>query len=103
MRIFLSWSGEQSRAVATALRDWVPRVIQSVTPWMSSVDIEKGARWFEEIGSHLESVNVGVICLTRANVSAPWILFEAGALSKVRDKAHVCTYLYGLEPTDVSG
>lgn len=99
MQIFLSWSGEQSKAVAEVLRDWIPLVIQATDPWIS-LDIEKGARWNSEISEKLESSKVGIICLTEDNLDAPWILFEAGALSK-RNDAYVCTFLFGIKPTDV--
>jgi hypothetical protein len=99
MRLFLSWSGPRSKLVAEALDGWVRQVIQAVDPWISS-EIEKGARWQGEIASHLEEARIGIICLTRDNLTAPWILFEAGALSKIRD-AYVCTFLLDVSPSDV--
>jgi hypothetical protein len=103
MKIFLSWSGPTSKAVAEALRDWLPLVIQAVRPYLSSADIDKGARWLSSIAEELEATKVGLICLTPNNLDAPWIHFEAGALSKTLDKTYVCPYLFGLEPTDVTG
>jgi hypothetical protein len=50
--IFISWSGEISRQVATALRELIRNTIQTATPWMSEVDIDKGARWRSEIEGH---------------------------------------------------
>lgn len=103
MRVFISWSGARSRAIAEALRDWLPNVIQLVEPWMSAADIEKGARWMLDIAMQLEEARVGLICLTPENLKAPWILFEAGALSKTLEKTFVCPYLFNLEPTDLDG
>ena len=47
--------------------------------------------------------SVAVVCLTLENRTAPWLLFEAGALSKALNKAYVCPLLLGLEPADVQG
>lgn len=103
MLVFLSWSGESSRSAATALRDWLPNVIQAVDPWMSAKDIDKGARWSTDIAQYLEKAQVGILCLTPENQNAPWILFEAGALSKALGRSFVCPYLLGLQPTDLQG
>lgn len=101
MKVFISWSGERSKAVAEALRYWLPKVIQAIEPWMSADDIEKGTRWRSGIAAELEQSSVGIICLTRENLDSNWIHFEAGALSKQQDNTYVCTFLFGLEPTDV--
>lgn len=101
--IFLSWSGERSKRAAEALRELLPIVLQAARPWMSDTDIEKGSRGLDEVGRALESMKVGIICLTPDNLTSEWIRYEAGALSKIPDaKTRVCTYLVAdLEPQDV--
>ena len=102
-KVFLSWSGELSRKLADALRGWLPSALQSVKPYFTPEDIEKGSKWGPEISKELESSNIGIVCLTRDNTEKPWILFEAGALSKSIQQSHVCTLLFDLEPTDIKG
>ncbi|HAS8107018.1 TPA: toll/interleukin-1 receptor domain-containing protein, partial [Vibrio vulnificus] len=101
MNVFLSWSGDRSRAVAELLDTWLQCVIQAVDPWMSSKDIDRGSLWFSEINDQLQSTTIGIICLTQENKTKPWILFEAGALAKGLSNSRVCTFLIDLEPTDV--
>jgi len=48
----------------------------------------------------LEKTNVGIICLDKDNLDSNWILFEAGALSKMKN-AMVCTFLLDIQPSDV--
>lgn len=99
MLVFLSWSGERSEAVAQKLSEWLPLVINAVDPWVS-VEMEKGTRWSPEIADKLEKSRIGILCLTAENLQAPWLLFEAGAISKTKD-AQVCTFLLGLRDSDV--
>jgi hypothetical protein len=101
MRVFISWSGERSHQVAVALRDWIPSVIQTVEPWISSADVEKGSRWSNEIARELANSSVGIICLTVENLTAPWLLFEAGALSKTLEASFVTPYLLDVQPADI--
>lgn len=103
MQVFLSWSGDRSRAVADALRTWLPRVIQGIRPWMSDADIGAGARWLAEVSTMLDATGIGVVCITPENVSSPWLNFEAGALSKVLDQSRVCPVALGMSPGQVSG
>jgi hypothetical protein len=105
MKVFISWSGPRSQAVAQTLRTWLKDVMQAVDPWISSENIRKGTRWSIELARELETTHIGVICLTPENLTAPWLLFEAGALSKVHTEqnAHVCTYLIGMPYAAVTG
>jgi hypothetical protein len=103
MRVFLSWSGRSSRQVAEALHDWLPRVIQAVRPWLSAQDIDAGARWSDDLARELQSNAFGVLCVTRENMEKPWLLFEAGALSRTIQSARVCPFLLGLRSADLVG
>ena len=105
MKVFVSWSGAQSHRVAVALKDWLPLVIQSLDPYVSSEDIKKGARWSGEVEKALLECRFGIICLTEDNLAAPWINFEAGALSKAIESAqtNVCPFLFNVRQSSVEG
>jgi len=103
MKIFLSWSGETSHKVAIAFRDWLPQVIQSLTPYVSSEDIDKGTRWSTDIAKELEESAYGIILVTQENLVAPWVNFEAGALSKIIDKSNVSPFLFNVKRSEVKG
>lgn len=101
MKVFISWSGNRSRAVAELLNDWVKCVLQATRPWLSTRDIDRGALWFSEIHDQLKDTSVGIVCLTQENKTRPWILFESGALAKGLSTNRVCTFLIDLKPTDL--
>lgn len=103
MKVFISWSGTASHRVAVILRDWLPSVIQSIEPYVSSEDIDKGARWSTDIAGELHASTYGLICLTKDNVNAPWINFEAGALGKSIDKSRVSPFLFRIKRSEVEG
>jgi len=58
-----------------------------------SEHIEKGRRGTHEIASALQGCSCGIFLVTSANVSAPWINFEAGALAKAVGINRVFTLL----------
>ncbi len=103
MQVFISWSGERSRALADLLQSWLPKVLQAVCPWISSASIDAGTRWSPEVAQALQQSQFGILCLTPENLREPWILFEAGALSKIVSEARVVPYLLGLEPRELEG
>src|ERR1700676_413043 len=110
MKVFLSWSGELSHKVALAFREWLPSVIQSIEPYVSSEDIDKGTRWSAEMAEQLEKSRYGIICVTKENAGKPWINFEAGALSRSIEKSTVLPFssavspfLFDLKSSDLEG
>lgn len=68
MRIFLCWSGDISLKMTLILNDWLPSVIQSLKPYVSSEDIYKGTRWNSDIATELEKSNFGILCVTIDNI-----------------------------------
>lgn len=100
MKVFLSWSGDRSKAVAAALCGWLPEVLQQVEVFMSS-DIEIGETWLAKIESELGKSDVGILCLTPANLREPWLLFEAGVLKSSATTSRVMPYLFDLTPSSI--
>ena len=101
MKVFISWSGDLSKQVANLLGTWIGDVLQGTETWISSDDIDKGSLWFGDITKQLAETSVGILCLTRENITAPWVLFEAGALSKGLSTSRVCPLLVNLSHTDL--
>ncbi|OMF01216.1 hypothetical protein BK124_00625 [Paenibacillus amylolyticus] len=102
LKLFISWSGEKSREIAVVLREWLPMVMQSIKPYVSSEDIFKGGRWSNDVSSELQDSNFGIIVVTKENVYAPWIQFEAGALSKSMSSSRVCPILIDVKISEIS-
>jgi hypothetical protein len=70
---------------------------------MSDEDIGSGARWNDEIAKSLDETDFGIVCVTRANQHAPWLIFEAGALAKSVKKARVVPLCVDLPQSDITG
>lgn len=102
-KVFISWGGDLSKRLAEEVKNWLPSVLQFVRPYFTPDDIEKGARWESHIAQELATSNVGLICLTKDNINRPWILFEAGALSKNFGKSNVCTILFNVDSSQITG
>lgn len=98
--VFISWSGPVSHQIAIALREWLPIVLPDIEPWVSSEDIAKGTRWSPEVAAALEKASFGIVCLVPDNWREPWVIFEAGAISK-QTKARLSPFLYHMTPGDL--
>ncbi|OYW20198.1 MAG: hypothetical protein B7Z55_07640 [Planctomycetales bacterium 12-60-4] len=103
MRVFISFSGDASQQMALALHDWIRRVMHGVQPWMSHRDVAAGNIWMETLLTNLRGTNFGIICLTPENKNMPWLHFEAGAVWRNVEAAHVCPYLLSLSPEELVG
>jgi hypothetical protein len=90
--VFLCWSGDRSKQAAETFSRWLPYIIQTLDPFISTHHIGPGGRWGQILHEQLKNQEFGMVFLTRDNLSAPWIHFEAGALSKT-EGSRVCIYL----------
>jgi hypothetical protein len=97
VKVVLSWSGGASREVARVLREWLPSVIQTVDPFMSEEDIQKGATWLPALQQALAEPHFGIVCVTPDNMRAEWLQFEAGAMWKAFNEKRVCPFLFGID------
>lgn len=94
LRIFLSFSGPVSKAVGAALFEWLKTLSPSFAPFMSDRDISAGS-WSPQLMKALRTSDACIACLTRENLDAEWIHFEAGAIA-MRDRYERLA-LFGLD------
>lgn len=97
MKVFVSWSDETSHAVAVALGDWIPSVIQAVETYVSPEDIRKGRGWIDDISKEMKQSSLGILCVVPGSIAGPWLNFEAGVLSKILDASKVIPLLIDVE------
>lgn len=101
MKVFLSWSGERSLAVAKAFNDWLPDVLQTVKPWLSTESQAKGSTWMNGLRDAIvQSNGMGIFFLTEASQTSPWLFFEAGGVAALEQK-RVFTVLVGIDHSEV--
>jgi len=103
VKVFISWSGAPARDFALFLRTWLRQVVQALEPFMSEEDIAKGSRNIPEMSQELRNVSFGIVVVTRDTVLAPWVNFEAGAISKNLDTARLVPLLLDVAKTEVVG
>ena len=101
--MFISWSGETSHKVAVILYEWLFKMKIPALELYISDEIDKGALWFAELVSELKSADCGILCLTKENVSAPWLLFEAGALLTAKERSFVSPFLFRVARSEIVG
>jgi hypothetical protein len=103
VKVFISWSGDRSQAIAEELRDWLPTIVQSLEPFISTQDVPIGGRGLNVLASQLQDCSFGILCLTQENKQGKWIHFEAGALSKVIEASRVVPLLLDMKISDLTG
>ncbi|MFA4986376.1 MAG: TIR domain-containing protein [Candidatus Brocadiia bacterium] len=95
MKVFICWSGKLGGEVAKVTKAFIENVIQSCTVFVSE-DLEKGATWPLVLTEELAQAGFGIVVITRESANAPWLLFEAGCLTKF-GKTRVCPLLVDIE------
>ena len=101
MKIFISCSGKRSQFIASTLHRWLEDLFPSeVEPFRSVENISPGEDWKATLDKHLNEATFGILCLTQENVSRPWVLYEAGALTS--SGSRLVPYCYQLNPSELT-
>lgn len=105
-KIFISWSKSPSREVAILLEAYLRKIIPYPNvEWFLSASketgLDSGDRYLRILDNKLESSDFGILVLTKNNYSSPWILFEAGSLSKNIADSKVVPLLINRQENDI--
>jgi TIR domain len=103
MKVFISWSKDESEVVGQAFASWLPTVIQECRDPFISTETTKGNEWFSTIIGALDTARVGIVFITPQNKDQPWLNFEAGALITKLESKRLCPVLVGLSKSNYQG
>ncbi len=82
MNIFLSWSKPKSKEIAFEMKTFLEGLFRNqVTIWMSTESISFGSMSMLDINRALKSSDICIALITEENVTAPWIMYETGAIA----------------------
>lgn len=98
IEVFISWSGPKSRLVAIEFAKYLRVAVPTCKPWISTHDIPSGSRWSDELSAALSRCVAAVLILTAENIISPWVLFEAGAISRPLSSSKVVPLLVDVDP-----
>ena len=88
-KAFISWSGDKANLCADFLSALLNKVFEDNDIIFYSRQIIDGRMWIQEIDKALKESKIGIILVTRENISRPWLNFEAGALYAVSNDSLV--------------
>ncbi|MEI6708938.1 MAG: hypothetical protein WCK96_17585 [Methylococcales bacterium] len=91
MNLFISCAGQYGQKLANELRAWLLSFNQEIQVIVSAEDVFSATRWQEE-QAKLSNVDYGIFVLTKENINAPQMLFEAGVIS--HQTSHLCPILF---------
>ena len=104
MNVFISWSGERSRMAAEAFYRALPMILlKPKSDFYLSTGIYKGADWEKNLNEGLQAADFGILCVTRENFNAPWMIYEAGYLSHKAGADKIAPFLLDVSPSELEG
>lgn len=78
MKVFISWSKSKSMEYAIRTKELLERIDPNIEAFVSEVDISGGQDVQEKIIEKIIECEKLVLCFTKENKKAPWLLYEAG-------------------------
>ena len=80
MKVYIGWSGETSKEIASILESWLPLMNPHIEAF-SIVDVPTGAAWRYTFFKNLLVCDCAIFCFAQDNINSPWLLYEAGVVS----------------------
>jgi len=84
MKLFISWSGKVSGDLAKIIKRWLTTSVfphETLVIFVSEEDIGAGASWLEVVKHEMMTSDCALIVITKSNIDAPWLNFEAGGIA----------------------
>jgi hypothetical protein len=105
MKVFICWSGDDSKELAEELRQLIHKIFPRKDVKVElSYDLRTGQVWLPGLIKKLGRTQFGVLCVTPSNLNSDWLLFEAGVLfmtTTFKSDKCLCPYLMGVRPSDL--
>lgn len=102
VNVFISWSGEQTRELGHALKAYLDVAFAGhIDTFLSDADIAPGERFLSVITAQLDGADLGILLVSRSNLTSPWLLFEAGALAGKTSRGSVIPVLVDLDRNEL--
>ena len=103
MNLFIAWSGEVSERAADLLGQWLNQLMPWLRVHVPSRGSYAGMGWFSKEWNALQSAECAILTLTKENINAPWLVFEAGVLFSKLDRSSIFPVVVDLSIADLSG
>jgi hypothetical protein len=103
LQVFLGWSGPRSECLARYVNSSLSTILPGVQPFYSPA-INPGAIWPNAVATAIRKSRVAILCITRENLSSPWLQFEAGAFwQRLVGASAVCPLLLDVSDKELPG
>ena len=110
--IFISWSGAKSKEISFVLKDFLSKVFGISNEYIFFSEKDSYGEWYYTVCRSISKSAIIIPCITKDNTHSPWLYFETGIGSFIRDgmtkKAvipivfdHTCNEIQNL-PTPIS-
>ena len=97
--IFISWSKPLSNKIAGSIKCCLETIFcDYIEAYFSEKDLESGIL-MQNINSAMRRSEIGIICLTRENLSRPWLAYELGFMSGLRIRVY--PIMFGIDQTQI--
>lgn len=83
--IFISWSGAKSKEISFVLKDFLSKVFEISKEYIFYSEKDSYGEWYYTICRSISKSAIIIPCITKDNTHSPWLYFETGIGSFIRD------------------